>query len=924
MAQQFVGRMAEEQCVTEFLASVPAQSGALVIQGEPGIGKTTLWLDAVSRARALGFRTLSCRAAAAESVLAYTVLSELLSGVDDAVWADAPLPQKQALDAALLRHREEAHNIDPRAVAAAFVTVTGRLAAEGPVVLAIDDLQWMDRSSANVVSYAARRLPPGVALVCTTRTEEAASALQTPVPDALRRIRLQSLPLGDIHKILVFRLGRSVPRPTLLRIHHITGGNPFYALEFARELGAQGGGSLLGLPPSLDELVRARISRVGAEDVLLAMASLPDPTVPVLALATESTPDQVVRSLGTAETNGVLTINGNNVRFTHPILAHGVYSAATPARRREMHWRLAELTTEPELRARHLALSDTSGQPETVSALVSAAGIARDRGAPAAAAELLELAIGLGANSSEHRILCARYHSDASEPARARRILDAVVAELPSGPLRAEALHELGLVRLSDDSFLESAQLLESALRDSGDDTGLRVRILVSLSFALVNAGRPDQAYERVQQAVDDAELMGAAALLSAALGMRAVLDFMSGRGFDERAMHRAVELEDPTMRVPMALRARAQMTLLRAWTGDLERAREELDKLGQQCLVRGEEGELIFVGFHLVLVDIWLGRFGSAARSADMTMELALQLGGDFPLFIALTVRGAVAAYAGRLDDARHDLQEAIAAGRRCGSTRLAEWPATLAGFVEVSSGDHPAAMSALEPLLPMVRMFPEAAEIISWSFVPEAVEAMIGLGRLEEAEPLVDALERNGRRRDRAWALAVGLRCRAMLQAAHGDFAAAAASAERAVIQHDRVPMPFERARTQLLLGQLQRRLRRREAAAATLLESRQTFQRLGAAVWAQRAEAAFARYASRREDGLTATEERVAELAVSGMTNRDIGAALFISPKTVEVNLSRVYRKLNIRSRAELYRALHARNSGSADSGRGPAQG
>jgi DNA-binding CsgD family transcriptional regulator len=279
--------------------------------------------------------------------------------------------------------------------------------------------------------------------------------------------------------------------------------------------------------------------------------------------------------------------------------------------------------------------------------------------------------------------------------------------------------------------------------------------------------------------------------------------------------------------------------------------------------------------------------------------------------MFIGLTLRAAVAAHVGRLGDARSDLSQAIAAAQRCGSRRLAEWPATIAGFVEVSSGDYQAALCALEPLLPMVELFPEASEIISSSFVPEAVQAMVGLGRLDDAEPLVEALERNGRRLDRAWTLAVGMRCRAMLQAAHGDVTGAMTSVELALAEHQRLAMPFERARAQLLSGQLQRRQRRRDAAGAALREARDTFAKLGTTVWAERAETELARGLSirGRDPGLTATEERVADLAVSGLTNRDIAAAIFVSHKTVEVNLSRVYRKLSIRSRAELYQALQA---------------
>jgi ATP/maltotriose-dependent transcriptional regulator MalT len=402
--------------------------------------------------------------------------------------------------------------------------------------------------------------------------------------------------------------------------------------------------------------------------------------------------------------------------------------------------------------------------------------------------------------------------------------------------------------------------------------------------------------------------------LVSAALSMRAMLDYMSGRGFDRAALERAVELEDETQPLPLAFRPNVQMTLLRAWTGELDTARDAMLAVSQQCVSVGEENELIFVTFHLTLIDIWRGDFASAGLTADEAMERASQLGGDFPMFIAWTLRAAVSAYLGRANETRRDLDEAIAAAQRCDSSRLGEWPITLRGFLEVSCGNYQAALDAVAPLLSMAQAFPDATEIIGASYLPEAVEAMIGVGRLDDAGPLIDTLERNGRRLDRAWMLAAALRCRAMLLAARGDVAAATGIAELAMTEHRRLPMPFERARTQLLLGQLQRRQRQREAGAATLREALQTFEDLGTQLWAERAKNELARGISGklRTDGLTPSEERVAELAVSGLTNRDIAAALFISPKTVEVNLSRIYRKLEIRSRMELYRAWESGKS------------
>lgn len=912
MAVRAVSRPVEEQAVVDFLDAVPDGPTALVIQGDPGIGKTTLWVGALESARERGFTVLPSRSARAESVLAYATLADLLSGVDESVWSDLPLPQQQSLGAALLRHREQPGPSDARAVAAAFVGVLDRLAArsEGFVLVAIDDMQWVDVSSANVVAFAARRLPKGVGLICTTRSAEVAARVELAQPDAVRRVRLQPLTVGELHRILALRLGVSVPRPTLLRIHRIAGGNPFYGLELAREMDTAAGRGELPLSGTLNELVSSRLKRVGdgAQDLLLAMASVPHPTLRLLADATGTSAEHVLETLGEAEIQEVIAVDGNRLSFTHPVLAHGVYSEASPRRRRAMHRRLAELVDEPELRARHLALSDATGSRETIDALDAAAETARARGAPATAAELLDLAVNLGADEPTRRILCATHYMAAGDSGRARRSLEDVVATLPVSPVRSEALYQLAVVRFSDDGFVDAAELLETGLPSRGVDDALRIRMLVMLSYALFNAAQPERALTRSAQAVAEAEHLGAPSLLSTALGMHEILGFLAGRGFDTVTIQRAVDLEDESLPLPVAFLPSIQRALLRGWTGELDHAREVLRAAGQRCIALGQEGELVFVAFSQALMDIWRGDLAKVAQAGDETFDLASQLGGDFPMFIALTIRGAAAAYAGRVDEATTDLDEAIAVAQRCGSMRMSEWPVSLRGFVEISRGDHRAALHIFEPLLAILQTFPDATEIIAASYVPEAIEALVGVGQLVDAERYIDILERNGHRLDRAWMLAAASRCRAMLLATRGDVGAATELAERAMVEHERLPMPFERARTQLILGQLQRRQRQREVGNATLREALQTFERLGTDLWAHRAKAELARAISgrQRSEGLTPSERRVAELAVTGMTNRDIASALFISPKTVEVNLSRIYRKLKVRSRVELYRA------------------
>jgi DNA-binding NarL/FixJ family response regulator len=229
--------------------------------------------------------------------------------------------------------------------------------------------------------------------------------------------------------------------------------------------------------------------------------------------------------------------------------------------------------------------------------------------------------------------------------------------------------------------------------------------------------------------------------------------------------------------------------------------------------------------------------------------------------------------------------------------------------GFLELSLGNYEATLATLAPLMPMLEAMPASTEIINSSYVPDAAEALIHLGRLDEAEPMIELLQRNGDRLDRPWMRAVAARGRAMLLAARGDVNAANEAVESALAEHDRLPMPFERARTQLLAGQLQRRQRQKDQAATTLRSALKTFEDLNTPLWADRARAELARadVGTRRVSNLSPSEQRVAELAASGMTNRDVAAALFISPKTVESNLARIYRKLGIHSRAELGRHM-----------------
>ncbi|MDT5357143.1 MAG: hypothetical protein QOJ56_5675, partial [Mycobacterium sp.] len=446
---------------------------------------------------------------------------------------------------------------------------------------------------------------------------------------------------------------------------------------------------------------------------------------------------------------------------------------------------------------------------------------------------------------------------------------------------------------------------------EAEDNLTLQVQTLVALSWALVNSGHLGTAVDTIEDAVLRAESLGQPDLLSQALGLRVIMHFMRGDVIDEPSLRRALEMEGRHPSIPLPFRPGMQNAMMLGWTGQLDQAHDEMVSIRRLCLEHGDESGLLYVAFHAVLVAIWRGDLVEAMLVAEDAVERAMQLGGDVSLSVALTIRAAATAYGGREDDARRDLAGALAASRRCGSYRLAEWPITILGFLEVSLGNYRAALTALQPLLSHLDAAPEATEIVAASFVPDIVEAMIQLGRLAEAEPLIDTLERNGCRLDRAWMLAVGARCRSMLLAAQGDLDAAVDAVQQAMVEHKRLPMPFERARTQLLLGQLQRRQRQKDSATASLVEALQTFEDLQTTLWADRVRGELARtkvsLSGRTAQQLTPSEQRVAELAASGMTNREIAKALFISPKTVDVNLYRVYRKLDIQSRNQLARRL-----------------
>ena len=344
---------------------------------------------------------------------------------------------------------------------------------------------------------------------------------------------------------------------------------------------------------------------------------------------------------------------------------------------------------------------------------------------------------------------------------------------------------------------------------------------------------------------------------------------------------------------------------------GDLDTAEVLLRAEQHRMTGDGNEIDLVWIDNRLAAVATWAGHYDQAEEIARAALQRAEQLGARLSVLTARTKRAAAAAYQGRDADAHADAHAAIDAARAMGAHRQVREPSRILAFLATSRGDYPAALTILRPLLDGFDP-PRDLEIEGAEHLPDAIEALTALGHLDQADILATALATHGAARDRPWMMAMGARGRGHVLAARGDLANALHAVEQALEHHQRLPMPFELARTKLLLGQLQRRRRQRRPAHDTLTAALTAFDQLGAPVWAARTRAELARLRAPRGDGnqLTAAERRAADLAARGLSNRQIAAELFLAEKTIESTLTVVYRKFGIRSRAALSNALAQR--------------
>ena len=912
-----VGRTADLQAASEFLAAVATAPAGLVFAGEPGIGKTTLWTQVIGQARDQGMTVLSARPVAAEARLAFAVLADLLGTLPDGILARLPEPQRHALAVALLREEAGGRGLDQRAVGAAAVSVLTELCKGAPVIVAIDDVQWLDRPSARVLAFAIRRLGGlSVGLLACTRVDTD----QNPVvdrllalPEGMTELRtLGPLSASDLHEIVEARLGRSLPRRTLARIDLVAGGNPFYAVEVARSLPdyPPPGQAVVPVPDNLNVLVAARLALLPlrVRRALLPVAVLRSPTVSLVAAGMGSTPDGSILALGQATAAGIVEVAGTVVRFTHPLFASAVYSSASAGERRHVHRNLAAVIDDVEERAWHLALAAEAPDARLAELLDAAAEHARARGAPETAFELTEQALELTPRDRtgdvhQRRVRAAEYRYHSGDLQGARHLLEFVAGEAPEDSVRADALRLLGEVCYHEESFPESVKLFAQALEHAADDVALISAIELHLAYASVASGDFRGAEPHARRALTLAEQVGDVPQLAEAIAVSSMVSFLLGRGVDGPAVNRALRLEDRQRQTTVEMRPSLIAGLLMLYVGRLKRACELLGDLRQRILDGGEESDIPYVSACLAWAESWRGNLGPAARFAAEAIEIATRTGMASLRCTVLALGSVPLAFAGDAETARDRAREALMLAARTGYGIGLVWAGWSLAVLSLSERDPAGAYAALAPALVQVER-EGVTEPVLVVFLADGIEALIGIGQLDRADHLTDMLERAARSLGREWALAQARRCRALLHAARGDLAAASLAASEACCAAERLDLRVEYARTLLVAGEIERRGRHRGQARDLHKQALEIFEAAGAKRWAERARLEISRVTARHPgEGLTESEKLVADLVISGLTNQQVAARLFISPKTVEANLARAYRKLGVRSRAEL---------------------
>jgi DNA-binding CsgD family transcriptional regulator len=886
------------------------RSGVLVLVGEPGVGKT--WLCDRTAERADGFRILRTRGIEPEQHLGYAglldVISPLLPGALDAL---AP-PRADALRGAL--RLGEATAQDPLAVAAACLDVLPAAADPAPALVIVDDAHWVDEPSLEALRFVARRLTvdPVVFLFAVRREGEGAFA-----GSRFEMLTVATLPDADAAGILEACTTSPVDPSVALRLVAATAGNPLALREAVAALSADQLAARAPLPeplPTPAALQSSYAARAGELPV--------DTRQAVVVLAeSEGAPEGVVRramselalapsAIEPAARAGLVTSDAAIPRFTHPLARAAVWHGAGLAERRLAHRALAAAwleASDPERAAWHGAAATSGVDAASSLAMVSAARAARARGAMDTAAEAWRRAATLQPDADEGLRLRLEAALDLARAGRAAELLahtDDVLAGQPPPLVGADFALLRGHALLWHGHVAEAAALFADAARRVQDaDAGRAVTLLSGAAFAQAVDGDVDAAVRTARASVGMAESVAGSEQASArsTLGSLLILAGEGAEGYPllPRSPPASGHGDDALARLPTLAPPFGQCA---CWMEDFDTARTELEGSVAQARTAGLLSALPHALSALAEFEIRVGDWAAARIHA----EEALRLGDDIneQFHFAYVVLGQLDAITGRADAARGHIERVLTLGSYSPHGSLPTFGSAMAGLLELSldrpelAAEHFGRTAALAE-----RAGLKEPNVIQWT--GDYIESQIRAGRLDDARRTLEEFERLAEHTGRRWALATAARYRALL-APPEDVDAGFAEAQGLVAD---VASPFEHARTQLCWGERLRRDGRRVDARRPLRDALKRFDGLGAAPWAERAARELRSTGVRADRGvrdataLTSSESQIAAHVSQGRTNKEVAAALFLSPKTVEFHLGHIYRKLGIHSRTQL---------------------
>jgi DNA-binding CsgD family transcriptional regulator len=896
-----IGREPELAVLEEFLDRDTPWL-ALLLTGGPGIGKTALWERGLRLARDRGIRVLAARPSGAEAELSFAGLFDLLEGIDIGSVGGLPVPQRRALEAALLRAEPMDAAPERFAIAAGFLSVLRSLAASEPLLVAVDDLQWLDTASAEVLAFADRRAGGQQFQFLLSRRSGSATGVEEALgPAVLHTAEVGPLSLSATRRLLSQRLSLALPPRTLRRLFDATQGNPLLALELGRAL-VEGRPWPIGTEPPVADLAGnpfgARVAQLPgpARRALLVMAlSGRLSLAQLMAIAGAAAVDELVAA-------GLLISDGERVRLAHPLLAVAARRHSRIAERRALHLALADVAGDETLRARHLALSAPAQDAELAGIVAAAATAVGRRGAAHDAAELAEHALRLTPPSAaEHpgRLLAlAECLVKLGELSRVTELLGPGIGELPAGALRARAHLLLG----------ESADLsgheehLELALANSGADPALRATALATKSLLLALA-RVDRIAEAEALAVEALQFARSAGAEVARHAQQALTwaRILGGHPVQEPAGRLPAVAGDSSLyEISLDRPTAAQL----AFCG---RPGEARALLRRARMLADERGETLFgsvLTLNLCEVELRAGELRESSRLLDEWAESGTMEGLE-PEHARCS--SLLAALRGRPDEMERWAAAALAPA--AGGDIWDNWDE-----LEVLRARGIAALFAQEPeraaaALGQVwdhTLRAGVADPGAFPVAPDLVEALVWLDRTAEADVVTSRLREMAECRDHPWALATAGRCAAVTRLARGYDVCAAGELDDAAASYGELGLRFDRARSLLWLGRAARRARKRTAARLALERAGAEFDALGSPGWAGQARGELDLLGTRGAapaGGLTAAERRVVDLAASGLSNKQIARRLFVAVHTVEVHLAHAYAKLGVHSRAQL---------------------